>query len=173
MSVYRPFLSSWSWYGLHDAHFRRFCRFCRFCQAGIVVLSQAASPLGLQFPFFARPLSGFWSGLEAAHLRQLRHFRGWSVAYSHPVVLLRLHFLLLRYHAPALSRIFRAIERRHVRRVSIEIRARDPKLLLMRIDPLPQLLGRCVPLRAVFAFDAHEIGRKPVAVPAAAAPAMK
>src|SRR5436309_6432103 len=56
-----------------------------------------------------------------------------SVASSQAVVLLRLHFRLLRYHAPALSRIFRAIERRHVRWVSIEIRTRDPKLLLMRI----------------------------------------
>src|SRR5829696_6514523 len=117
-----------------------------FCQAGIVVLSQAASPLRLQFPFFARLLSGFWSGLEAAHLRQFRRFRD-RVASRHAVVLLRLHFPLLRYQAPALSRIFRAIERRHVRRVSIEIRARDLKLFLMRIDPLPQLLGRCVPLR--------------------------
>ena len=95
-----------------------------------------------------------------------------SVASSQAVVLLRLHFRLLRYHAPALSRIFRAIERRHVRWVSIEIRTRDPKLLLMRIDPLPQLLGRGVSLRTVLAFDAHEIGRKAVAVSAAPAPAM-
>ena len=87
-------------------------------------------------------------------------------------MLLRLHSRLLRYHAPALSRIFRAIERGHVRRVSIEIRTRDPKLLLMCIDPLPQLLGRGVSLRTVLALDAHEIGRKPVAVPAAPAPAM-
>jgi|tagenome__1003787_1003787.scaffolds.fasta_scaffold20948203_2 hypothetical protein len=55
-------------------------------------------------------------------------------------------FCLLRYHAPALSCILRAIQRRHMRRVSIEIRTGDPKLLLMRIDPLPQLLGRGVSL---------------------------
>ncbi|HEX3181130.1 MAG TPA: hypothetical protein VHR44_07735, partial [Beijerinckiaceae bacterium] len=59
----------------------------------------------------------------------------------HAVVLRRLNFRVLRYHAPALSRIFRAVERGHVRRVSIEIRTPDPKLLLMGIDPLPQLLG--------------------------------
>src|SRR6476646_2675702 len=93
-------------------------------------------------------------------------------ASSNAGVLLRLHSRLLRYHAPALSRIFRAVERGHVRRVSIEIRTRDPKLLLMRVNPLPQLLGGGVALRTVRAFDAHEIGRKPVAVPAAPAPAM-
>src|SRR4051812_9239827 len=85
----------------------------------------------LLFPLFARPLSGLWYELETAHLRQFRHFRGGSIAVSHTVVLLRLHLRRLRYRTPALSRIFRAIERRHVRRVSIEIRTRDPKFLLM------------------------------------------
>ena len=59
-----------------------------------------------------------------------------------------------------------------MRRVSIEIRASDPKLVLMRIDPLPQLWGRGESLRTVLALDAHEIGRKPVTVAAAPAPAV-
>jgi hypothetical protein len=47
----------------------------------------------------------------------------------------------LRYHASALSRIFRAIERRHMQRVSIEIRASDPKLVLLRTESTSTALG--------------------------------
>ena len=112
--------------------------------------------------------SSRWTSCCAALSSRIQNLRVAAMfASSNAVVLLRLHFRLLRYHAPALSRVFHAVERGHVRRVSIEIRTRDPKLLLMRIDPLPQLLGRGVSLRTVLAFDAHEIGRKPVAVPAA------
>jgi hypothetical protein len=49
----------------------------------------------------------------------------------------------LRYHASVLiiSRIFRAIERRHMQRVSIEIRASDPKLVLLRTESTSTALG--------------------------------
>ena len=81
-------------------------------------------------------------------------------------------FARLRNRAHALSGIFRAIERRHVRRVAIEIRAPDPKLFFVRIDPLPQLLARGISLKSVVPFDAYEIGRKTAAVAAAATSAM-
>jgi len=41
----------------------------------------------------------------------------------------------------ALGGIFLPIDRRDMRRVSIEIWPADPKLRLVRIDPLPQLLA--------------------------------
>jgi hypothetical protein len=40
-----------------------------------------------------------------------------------------------------LGGIFLAIDRRDMRRVSIEIWPADPKLRLVRIDPLPQLFA--------------------------------
>ena len=88
---------------------------------------------------------------------------------------LRLLFLqsCLSHNRPAtLGGIFLAIDRRDMRGVSIEIRAPDPKLLLVRIDPLPQLFARGESLHTGLALDAHEIDGKPVAVAAAAAPAM-
>src|SRR5205085_6203123 len=65
------------------------------------------------------------------------------------------------------------IDRPDMRRVSIEVRAPDPKFSLARIDPLPQLDGRGEARQTGFALDADEIGRKPVAVAAAAAAAVK
>ena len=55
----------------------------------------------------------------------------------------------------------------------MKVRAPDPKLLLARIEPLPQLDGRGEALHSGFALDADEIDREPVAVAAAAAAAMK
>src|SRR5689334_8873465 len=72
----------------------------------------------------------------------------------------------------ALVGILLAVDRPDMRRIAIEIRAPDPELLLARIDPLPHLHGRCEALQTGLALDAHQIGRKPVAVPAAAAAAM-
>src|SRR5712675_1421768 len=43
----------------------------------------------------------------------------------------------LRSRPAALDGIFPAVDRPDMRRVSIEIGATDPELLLMRIDPLP------------------------------------
>src|SRR3954466_14867514 len=68
-----------------------------------------------------------------------------------------------------LGDIFLAIDRPDMRGVSIAIGASDPKLLLVRIDPLPQLYADGESLQTGLALDAHEIDGKPVAVAAAAA----
>ena len=73
----------------------------------------------------------------------------------------------------ALGRIFLAIDRRDMRRISIKIWPADPKLRLVRIDPLPQLFACGESLQAGLPLDAHEIDGKPVAIAAAAAPAVK
>src|SRR5262245_49031646 len=73
----------------------------------------------------------------------------------------------------ALGRIFLAIDRRDMRRVAIEIWPADPKLLLVPIDPLPQLFACGEALQTGLPLDAHEIDGKPVAIAAAAAPAVK
>src|SRR6266436_2108428 len=75
--------------------------------------------------------------------------------------------------AAALGRIFLAIDRPHMWRVSIEIRPADPKLGLMPIDPLPQLFACGEPLQTGLPLDAHEIDGKPVAIAAAATPTVK
>src|SRR3954451_21051443 len=84
----------------------------------------------------------------------------------------RCHNRKLRLRHAALVGILFSVDRPDMRRVSIEIRAPDPKLVLVRIDPLPQLFTRSVSLQTGLALDAHEIGCKPVAVAAAAAAAM-
>ena len=65
--------------------------------------------------------------------------------------------------------IFLAVDRRHMRGVSIEIRPSDSKLLPVRIDPLPEGFGGGETLRPRRTVDAHNIRRKPVAVAAAEA----
>src|SRR5215211_3303143 len=123
--------------------------------------------------------------MEAAHLgRFCRLFAlrcGGFVARSQPALLcfksrllriLRLQSCLLHVRPTAFGAVFLTVDRPHMRRVSIAIRTPDPKLLLVRINPLPQLLAPRVALHTGLALDAHEIDRKPVAVAAAAAPAM-
>src|SRR5436190_17838236 len=78
----------------------------------------------------------------------------------------------LRPRSTALSGILGAVDRPDMRRVSIKVRAPGPKFLVARIDPLPQLYGRGESVQTRFPFYAHEIGRKPVTVAAAAAAAM-
>ena len=63
--------------------------------------------------------------------------------------------------AAALGRIFFAVKRPHMRRVSIPIRSCDSQLLLVRIDPLPQHFAVAKPLQAGFPLHAHEIGCRP------------
>ena len=60
-----------------------------------------------------------------------------------------------------LGDIFLAIDRPDMRGVSIAIGASDPKLLLVRIDPLPQLFADRELLQTGLALDAHEIDGKP------------
>ena len=68
--------------------------------------------------------------------------------------------------------IFFAIDRCHMGRISIEIRPPDSKLLPVLIDPFPEDFRRTPSLVACPAFDAYDIGREPVAVATAAAPAV-
>ena len=68
--------------------------------------------------------------------------------------------------------VFFAVNRRNMRRILVEIRSPDPKFFFVRVDPLPQDFTPRASLRTRLALDAHEIGRKPMAVAAAAAPAM-
>ena len=79
---------------------------------------------------------------------------------------------LLYIRPAALTGIFLAVDWTYMRRVAIEIRSPDPKLVLVGIDPFPQLLALEVSLHTGVTPYAHEIGRKPVAIAAAAAPAM-
>ena len=80
----------------------------------------------------------------------------------------------LSHNRPAtLGDIFLAIDGPDMRGVSIAVGASDPKLLLVRIDPLPQLFADGESLQTGLALDADEIDGKPVAVAAAAAPAVK
>src|ERR1043165_848891 len=78
-----------------------------------------------------------------------------------------------RLRAAPLGGILLAIDRSDMRRIPIKIRAPDPEVLLVRIDPFPKLFARGETLQTGLALDAHEIGRKSMAVAAAAAPAMK
>src|SRR5260370_7916617 len=59
-----------------------------------------------------------------------------------------------------------------MRRISIEIRSPDSKLLPVCIDPFPEAFSGNPSLRPCRAFDADNIGRKPVAIAAAEAAAM-
>src|SRR4029453_4918719 len=72
----------------------------------------------------------------------------------------------------ALVGIFFAINRRNMWWILVEIRTTDPKLLFVRIDPLPQDFTRRTSLRPCLALQTHKIGCKPMAIAAAAAPAM-
>src|ERR1700730_10812215 len=73
-------------------------------------------------------------------------------------------FRQFRVCPPAFVGILLPIDRPDMRRVSIEIRTRDPELLAVGVDPLPQNFARDPALRPRLALDAHEIGRKPVAI---------
>src|SRR5262245_50934989 len=59
-----------------------------------------------------------------------------------------------------------------MRWILVEIRTTDPKLFFVRIDPLPQDFTPLAPLRPCLALHAHEIGRKPMPIATAEAPAM-
>src|SRR5580700_4050108 len=77
----------------------------------------------------------------------------------------------LRMHAAVIGE-FLAVDRRDVRRVSVEIGPPDAEFLAVRIDPFPQALACAPPLRARLAVHADEIGCKPVAEAATQAAAM-
>src|SRR5260370_27538075 len=91
------------------------------------------------------------------------------VAQSQPLVPLGLRFGLFRIRLDVVSRIFPAIDRSDVRRVSIEIGSSDTKLFFVRIDPFPQLLTGNPSLCPCLALYAHDLGRQPVALATAEA----
>src|SRR5271169_3698498 len=62
--------------------------------------------------------------------------------------------------------IFLAVDRSHMRRISIEIGPADSEFLAVVIDPFPQDVAGSLPLRPRCAVDAHDIGRKPMTVAA-------
>src|SRR5258707_3215027 len=93
------------------------------------------------------------------------------VPRSQPGALLHLRFRVLSFR-PAAGGIFLAVDWCHMRRISIEIRPPNSKLLAVFIDPFPEAFGGNPSLRPGSAFDAHHIGRKPPAIAAAEAPAM-
>jgi hypothetical protein len=78
----------------------------------------------------------------------------------------------LIFRRAAVSGIFLAVDRCQMRRIPIEIRSADAKLLAVCIDPFPEAFGGNPSLCPRRAFDADDIGGKPVAIAAAEAPAM-
>src|SRR4029077_6873581 len=78
----------------------------------------------------------------------------------------------VRLRRVAFIGIFFAINRRNMRWILIEIRSPDPKFFFVRVDPLPQDFTPRASLPTCLGLHAHEIGREPMAVATAAAPAM-
>src|SRR5215813_9787826 len=78
----------------------------------------------------------------------------------------------LRLRRAAFLGIFFAINRRNMRWVLIEIWSPNPKFFFVRVDPLPQDVTPRASLRTGGTLHTHEIGRKPMAIATAAAPAM-
>src|SRR4029450_10502801 len=107
-----------------------------------------------------------------AGLAVVGRFHAVIVPHSQPFALLHIRFRVLSFRAAAVSSIFLAVDRRQMRRISIEIRSPDSKLLAVWIDPFPEVFSGNPSLRPCRAFDAHDIGGKPVAIAAAEAPAM-
>src|SRR5450631_154926 len=88
-------------------------------------------------------------------------------AFSCPQIRCRVSCL-----ATVVSGVFLAVDGRDVRRISVEIGPSDSELLPVGIDPFPKRFGGNPSLRACSASDTHDVGRKPVAIAAAEAPAM-
>ena len=85
-----------------------------------------------------------------------------TLAFRFPrLSLVGLQSCLSHNRQATLGDIFLAIDRPDMRGVSIAIGASDPKLLLVRIDPLPQLFADRESLQTGLALDAHEIDGKP------------
>src|SRR5712671_5924507 len=104
------------------------------------------------------------SHVRFSPLRRIGPLHAEIVPRSQPVALLHLRLRVLSFR-PAPSGIFLAVDRCHMRRILIEIRSPDSKLLAVCIDPFPQVFSGYPSLRPGPAFDAHHIGRKPAAIP--------
>src|ERR1700716_805649 len=90
--------------------------------------------------------------------------------YGHALHLLHVRSRL--FGAAVVRGIFLAVDRCDMWRVPAEIWASDSKLLSMRINPVPELFGGSPSLVASSALDTHDIGRKPMPIAPAGAPAM-
>src|ERR1700749_3601967 len=95
------------------------------------------------------------------------------VARSGLACRLRSRCHLAGLHPGMVTGIFLAVDRRHMRGVSIEIRPANSKTPAVDVDPLPENIGGCQSLRSRCAFDTDDISRKPVAVTSAETAAMK
>ena len=71
-----------------------------------------------------------------------------------------------------MSGIFLAVDRCHMRRISVKIRSPDTKLLAVDIDPFPETFARGPSLIACPAVDADNVGGKAMTVAAAETPAV-
>jgi len=94
------------------------------------------------------------------------------VPHSQPIALLHIRSCVLNFRSAAVRGIFLAVDRCHMRRIFIEIRSPDSKVLPVCIDPFPEAFSGNPSLRPCRAFDAYDVGRKPVAIATAEAPAM-
>src|SRR5258705_12685124 len=81
------------------------------------------------------------------------------VPRSQPGALLHLRFRVLSFR-PAAGGIFLAVDRCHMRRISIQIRPPNSQLLAVVNDPYPETFGGSPSLRAGAASVARHIGRK-------------
>jgi integrase len=74
---------------------------------------------------------------------------------------------MLNFCPAVVSGIFLAVDRCQMRRIFVEIRSPDSKLRSVCIDPFPQAFSGNPSLCPCRAIDAHDIGRKAVAIAAA------
>src|ERR1700692_2001019 len=95
-----------------------------------------------------------------------------TVPRSQPGALLDIRFRVLGFRPAAMGGIFHAVGRCQMRRISVEIGSPDSELLAVCINPFPEVFRGSPSLSLGPAFDAHDIGGKPVAIAAAEAPAM-
>src|SRR3984893_14747106 len=124
------------------------------------------SNLGNARPWRSHFSSSRWS--DRSHLRRFCSSLGFCrtamVLQSEPVAWLRRRSHPSSFYSGMVISIFLAVDRCHVRGVSIEIRPSDSKLLPVCIDPFPEGFSGSETLRPCRTIDAHNIRRKPVAI---------
>ena len=68
-------------------------------------------------------------------------FRHAVIVMRQPVALFPVRFGVLRFRCAVVTGVFFTVDRRHMRRIFIEVRSPDPIFLAVRIDPFPQALA--------------------------------
>src|SRR6185369_10169304 len=94
------------------------------------------------------------------------------VPHGQALSLLHIQCRVSRCPSAVVISVLLAIDGRDVRRIPVEIGTSDSELLAVLIDPFPEGFGGNPSLGACSAFDTHDVGRQPVAIAAAEAPAM-